>query len=113
MATDSDLIEYLRAHVEARHQEALAAIETLQAALGGLPRDDVACCRNGSFRACVLKVLTDDWQSIAVIVNASGVDAARVRGVLYAKPLLGVSCESQRVDGRIAFRRIPLTAVGT
>lgn len=111
--TDAEMIEELRAYVDVHYREAVADIETLQATLLGLPRNEMEPCRNGTFRASVLQVLTNDWQTIAAIADASGVDTARVRGVLYAKPLVGVSFESGHVDGRAAFRQIRLTTPKT
>jgi predicted Rossmann fold nucleotide-binding protein DprA/Smf involved in DNA uptake len=92
-----NIIEQLREQVEAKHKEALAAIETLAAYLSSSPTEAVtvrttaeiveqklAGTYEGTNREMVLAVLKKGWQTVDELCKQTGLNAKQVHGVLHA-----------------------------
>lgn len=90
------LMIQLRKEVEAQYQKELSAL----AVLGHLPRRNYL---RHSYRECVMGALTESWQSVYAISQLCNIDEKRVRGVLYAAPLLK-QIARHRLESRSVFR---------
>ncbi len=114
MAKDSTLVKTLRDQIEARHREALRAVDLLQRYLDECHVPDAqdveretsettTCRADGSFRQRVLAVMDDTWRNVEAIAELAGVEPKQARGVLYAKSVFE-SLESRRINGSAHFR---------
>lgn len=103
-------IEDLREQIEATHQDALRALDTLAKYFGKngrTPEQKLPAKRrkrksSGSIRDKVLDAIRD-WATTDDVMTATGLKKRQVRGVLNA-PGLGHSIERRDVDGKREYR---------
>lgn len=107
-------LKELRERIEAKHREAMRALDVIAAYLEESPTNTGSngnsplfvvqrpVVQPGTNRAKVMEVL-DDWKTIRRIVQESGLTPGEVRACLYAKDFKG-KVEKQRMNGKLHFR---------
>jgi predicted Rossmann fold nucleotide-binding protein DprA/Smf involved in DNA uptake len=107
----STLSEQLRRQIEAKHKEALQALEVLEryfedgatAQENGDKPKAKRRAGNGSNRDKVLAIVDHEFASVGEISKRTGLDAKQVRGVLNAPGLKG-HFDKQEADGELQYR---------
>ena len=113
---ESGLIQSLKAKIEARHVEAVRALQVLEVYLREcqvptpeslkIPAKKHGKRRgHGTFRDRVTVVLSDTWSTVDEIARAAGLEVQAVRGVLYAANREELGIEARRTERGAEFRR--------
>ena len=62
--------------------------------------------RRGTYRARVLRALNSEWQSVDELKLKTGIDAEKIRGVLYAPNRDALGIETRRTERSAEFRKV-------
>jgi len=107
------IVEQLRRSIEAKHVEALRALDTLAAylvepitAANGLPMQSKKRSPRsgtGDIRNAVIRVFGTDYTSVPAAVQKTGLTALQIRGVVTA-PALKHKFAKKEVDGVMHYK---------
>jgi hypothetical protein len=113
----SDFIENLRTAIDAKHAEAIRALQVLESYLNDAPsamdvpqRSPASVARRqepvGSIRERVLSIIASDWAGVPSMAKKLGLDGKQVRGVVLA-PDLKDKIQRRESNGITEYRYEP------
>jgi hypothetical protein len=118
MSKKNGIVEQVRSAVNAHHEEALRAVDLLEAYLQKChvpalrkiaetkAKSGKRGKRTGTYRDRVLAAMSDSkWMTVEEIASAASMGNSAVRGVLYAPIRDKLGIKTQRTDRGAEFRR--------